>query len=81
MLGGGWGVSRSAPPSLEAMCACSGAQLGHLERVVDAELSESARRDTFLEEEAVDLLRSEASGSWTVPSSTSSNKRSRPWRC
>ena len=22
--GGGWGVSRSAPPSLEAMCACSG---------------------------------------------------------
>ena len=23
MLGGGWGVSRSAPPSLEAMCACS----------------------------------------------------------
>jgi len=24
MLGGGWGVSRSAPPSLEAMSACSG---------------------------------------------------------
>ena len=24
MLGVGWGVSRSAPPSLEAMCACSG---------------------------------------------------------
>ena len=23
MLGGGWGVSRRAPPSLEAMCACS----------------------------------------------------------
>ena len=23
MLGGGWGVSRSAPPSLEAMCTCS----------------------------------------------------------
>ena len=25
MLGGGWGVSRSTPPSLEAMSACSGA--------------------------------------------------------
>ena len=24
MLGGGWGVSRRAPPSLEAMCTCSG---------------------------------------------------------
>ena len=23
MLGGGWGVERRAPPSLEAMCACS----------------------------------------------------------
>ena len=23
MLGGGWGVQRRAPPSLEAMCACS----------------------------------------------------------
>ena len=23
MLGVGWGVQRSAPPSLEAMCACS----------------------------------------------------------
>ena len=49
--GGGEGILRAS--------AQPGAQLGHLERVVDAELSESARRDTFLEEEAVDLLRSE----------------------
>ena len=31
MLGGGWGVQRRAPPSLEAMCACSSLQdLRHL---------------------------------------------------
>ena len=27
MLGGGWGVSRRAPPSLEAMSACSRLEL------------------------------------------------------
>ena len=47
------GYRGSAPTLLQAPC-------GHLERVVDAELSESARCDAFLEEEAVDVLRSEA---------------------
>ena len=35
MLGGGWGVERSAPPSLEAMCACSKAKDAYLRVVPD----------------------------------------------
>ena len=49
MLGGGWGVREARPPPWKRCPPAPAAQLGHLKRVVDAELSESARRDTFLE--------------------------------
>ena len=64
MLGGGWGVSRSAPPSLEAMCACSNRSSHVVRQVIGKEL----RGYMTAMERATPLPRG-GGGTWTPPCS------------